>query len=282
MKKGLIFLFLVLMGMQAFAQRTYGRKNMPLVNLNGQYKLSGWHFAPGITYMANRFKNTPETLYESNDTTYNVTFDPAGKIGLYLEAGRYHIFKYGYLFAYMDYSLAFKKFKGTEKFTGEFLQEGSNTPFATSEGNGAFKHSYLTGNINLNNVVQLNDYEFWQNSLGLNIDYRIGGSSSYSGVTTYQNPNDPAKFMMQLHYRLGYGFKWTDRLFVIPMIETPILSVFSWDNGKSSYEMFSSRYRPLIFTIRFAWLRKSSWDCPPSEGGPNDKDKQQQYQQESR
>jgi hypothetical protein len=221
--------------------------------------------------MANRFKNTPETLYQGNDTTYNVTFDPAGKIGLYLEAGRYHIFKYGYLFAYMDYSLAFKKFKGTEKFTGEYLQEGSTTPFASTEGNGAFKHSYLTGNINLNNVVQLNDYEFWQNSLGLNIDYRIGGASSYSGNTAFQNPNDPAKFMMQLHYRLGYGFKWTDRLFVIPMIETPILSVFSWDNGKSSYEMFSSRYRPLIFTIRFAWLRKSSWDCPPSEGGPNDK-----------
>lgn len=272
-------LFLLFAGICS-AQYTYRRKNMPLVDLNGAYKLSGWHFAPGISYTFTRFKNSEEVLYDANDTVYKATIDPGGRIGLYLEAGRFNIFKYGYLINYMDYSLAFKQIRGKESYTGSLLQESSSTVLMNTEGNGTYSHSFITGNFNLSNVYQLNDLEFLQNSIGFNVDYRLFGNTAQSGQSQYQDPQNPARFMAQLHYKLGYGFKWTDRLFVIPTLETPILSVITWANGRSTYDVFSSRYRPVYLTIRFAFLKKKTNDCPTVDGHPDDKRKQQQYQQE--
>lgn len=263
-----------------FGQHTYKRKNFPLVDLsNGPYKLSGWHIAPGASYTLTRFANREQTLYNYNDTSYKVTFDPAGRLGLYLEAGRFHIFRYGVLFNYMDYSLAFKQIRGKESFTGALLQESSSSTLLTTEGNGSFSHSFVTGNFNLNNIWQINDLEFIQQSIGLNLDYRIINGGGQSGNTLLQSPAMPGRFLAQLHYKIGYGIKWTDRFFVIPTLETPILSFATWDNGRSTYNVFSSRYRPIYLTIRFAWLRKRSNDCPPVDINPEDAKKQKQYQQ---
>lgn len=251
------------------------------MDLNGRYRLSGWHFAPGVSYTFTNPRNRTDELYRNNDTVYNATFNPAGRLGLYLEVGRYHVFKYGYLFNYMDYSVAFKQIRGKESYTGEMLAESSSSSIYTTSGKGAYSHSFVTGNFNLNNIIQHRDYEFFQNTIGINLDYRVlGKTGAQSGNTIFQSPNDPAKFMFQLHYKFGYGFKWTDKLFVIPMIETPILSILAWDNFKSSYHVFSSRYRPVFLTIRFAFLSKPRMDCPTGIGNPDDKRKQQQYQQE--
>lgn len=275
----LTIVFLTLSGV-ASGQHTYKRKNIPLINLEGPYKLKGWHFAPGASYALSRFKNQEETLMQANDTAYKATFDPAGRIGLYLEVGRFHIFKYGYLFNYMDYSLAFKQIRGKEAFNANYEQLSTGTTFGSNDGSGKYGHSYITANFNLNNIYQLNDLQFLQNSIGINADYRVINNNSYSGNLSNQDQQNPSKFLFQLHYKLGYGIKWNDKLFVIPTLETPILSFSTWENGRSRYNMFSSHYRPIYFTIRFAWVSKKSWDCPPVEGHPDDKRKQQQYQQE--
>lgn len=275
----LIFLTIILSG-TLFAQKIYQRKIRPMMDFNGSYKLSGWHFAPGVSYTLTRFKNKPDELYRSNDTVYQATFNPGGRLGLNIEVGRFHIFEYGTLFHYLDYSLAFKQIKGKESYTGELLAESNSSTIMTNEGRSRFGHSYITANVNLNNIIQHRDYEFFQNSIGLNLDYRIISAQSQNGNLAYQTPVVPGRMMFQLHYKFGYGFKWTDRLFVIPMIETPILSVFAWDNFKSSYAMFSSRYRPILLTVRFTFLQKPKMDCPTGHGNPDDKRKQQQYQQE--
>ena len=280
MKNAILLLICLFLVDHASAQKIYKRKVRPLMDFNGQYKLSGWHFAPGLSYTLTRFKNPTEELYRTNDTVFNAKYNPGGRLGLYLEVGRYHIFEYGTLFNYLDYSLAFKQIKGKESSTGEWLSESNSTTLLTNEEQGKFGHSFITANVNLNNIIQHRDYEFFQNSIGINLDYRIINATSQSGTVTNIPTDEPARFMFQLHYKFGYGFKWTDRLFVIPMIETPILSIFSWDNFKSSYAMFSSRYRPIFFTIRFAFLGKPKMDCPTGEGNPDDKRKQQQYQQE--
>lgn len=281
MKKSLTFVFFFLFAITSFSQKIYQRKKEPLVDLNGHYKLGGWQFAPGLTYTLTRFKNKEETLYNANDTLYNTTFDPGGRLGLYFEFGRYKIFKYGTWINYMDYSLAFKQIKGKEKFEGEMLQESSSTAIMTTDGKGKFGYSYLTGNFNLNNIIQISDYRFIQNSIGINADYRLITNTKYEGNTVFQQQNTPTSFMAQLHYKIGYGIKWNDKLFIIPSLETPILNLYEWDNFKSSFFNFSSRYRPLIFTIRIAWLKKSNGlDCPPVYGNPDDKMKQQQYQQQ--
>jgi hypothetical protein len=259
---------------RARKQRT-GRKNSELVDFSGRYKLSGWHFAPGVDYTLTRFKNSEETLINRNDTLYNATFDPNGKFGLYLEVGRYRLFKYGRLFNYMDYSLAYKAIKGTESYEGTLMTESTSTILATTGSDAIFKHKYLLANVNFNNIKQLGSYSFLQNSLGFNVDYRFADKRTNHDNIIGQTQADPSRLLAQLHYKIGFGYKLNDRWFIIPTLETPILNLFQWDKFKSTDPMFSSRYRPIILTIRFAWLRKvGPGDClTPDVPGERDKQK---------
>ncbi len=261
------------------AQRQYGRKYSPLYEFDGRYKLSGWHFAPGLTYTLTRLKNKSETLYTNNDTSYQALFDPSGRLGFYFELGRYRIFKYGYLFNYMDYSIAFKQIKGKEKFEGIWMQESNALTFAQTSGSGVFSFNYLTANFNLYNVKQLKEYTFLQTGIGINIDYSIIHRSNYDGNTLFHNQQMPSRFMSQIHFKLGFGWKASDILYIIPTLETPVLNLYEWYQGKSTLPVFSSRYRPLIFTLRIAWLSKPKpGDCPKVEGMPDDKKRQNNYQ----
>ena len=130
--------------------------------------------------------------------------------------------------------------------------------------------------FNVNNIIQLTDYTFIQNSIGVNFDWKF--LQKYETNGSPYAINNTGAFILSLHYKLGYGIKVTDQLFIIPTLETPILNGIKWENGKSTYGIFSSRYRPLIFSVRFAWLRKPDrGGCPPVYGPDGDSDKQQQH-----
>src|SRR5690606_41849840 len=94
------------------AQYSYKNNKMELVRRNDFMKLAGWHFAPGITYYGTRIRNTDDILLENGDTSFVTEFDPSGRLGLYLEIGRHHIFKYSRIFPYLDYGIAYKGLRG--------------------------------------------------------------------------------------------------------------------------------------------------------------------------
>ncbi len=280
MRYFLLILFFLVALTESNAQAIYKRKKEKLVDMS-RVKLNGWHFAPGLDYTLTRFKNKEETLFERNDTIYNATFDPGGKFGWYFEVGRYHLFKYpGLLFQYFDYSIAYKAIKGTEKYEGEMKTESTASTLASTSGDGIFRHKYLLGNINFNNIKQLGNYSFLQNSIGLNIDFRFSDKRSYDGSTFGHNQADPKKLLAQLHYKIGFGYKLTEKFFIIPTLETPILNLFEWDKFKSTDPMFSSRYRPIILTIRIGWLSKPKpGDCLTPDV-PGERDKQKAFELE--
>ncbi len=238
----------------------YNRKNIPLVDFGGRYKMSGWLIEPGATWDLTRLRNPEEQLNEQN-----VTVNPGGKIGAYLGIGRYNIFyKGGNFFNYMDYSLAYKMLRGKEEITGGIEAEGK------------YSHNYLLGNFNINNVIQLTDKTFIQNSLGVNLDWRFITRQEHTG------PNAgvmPSSVVSNLHYKFGFGFKLNERVFVIPTLETPILNIYNFEKFKSTWGIFNSRYRPLIFTVRIAWLRPvGKGDCPPVYANPDDAEAQKRFQ----
>lgn len=232
----------------------YNRKNRDLVTFNGQYKMGGWLVSPGITYM---WPNKIKFLGGQEDPNIKAH----GRIGLYLEAGRYRFFyDGGRYFNYFDYSLAYKRLSGSEEYLGN---------------KGLFKQNYLLGNFNVNNIWQLTDFTFIQNSIGVNLDYKFLEKYENSGSPLGANTD---KLLFSLHYKIGYGMKVTETLFIIPSIETPIINVKKWEKFKSTYGLFSSRYRPLILSVRFAWLRRpGKGACPPVYANPDDKAKQEQY-----
>lgn len=254
-RNSILLVFTLLLSLPSYSQYLSNRKNKDLVDYK-RYKQGGWLISPGLTYMyPNRIK------YYNDSTEKDPNVDPHGRIALYLEAGRYFIFyKGGNVFNYLDYSLAYKRLSGSEEYF---------------DNKGIFKQNFLLGNFNINNIIQLSDYTFIQNSLGINFDWKFmekyEGSGSPIGANT-------GNFLLSLHYKLGYGIKVTEKLFVIPTLETPILNGLIWENGKSTYGIFSSRYRPIIFSVRLAWLKSPSrGDCPPVYGPDGDADKQQQH-----
>jgi hypothetical protein len=230
-------------------QDIFGRSKKDLIEYR-TYRMGGWMFAPGLTY-------TPARV-PKNETR---EIDPNGILAVYAEVGRFQIFyEGGNFFNYFDYSLAYKRLSGAEKY---------------NDLKSVFKQNFVLANFNLNNIIQLSDYTFLQNSLGVNLDYKFSEKYDNSNLSGNENTNN---LLFSLHYKFGYGIKAKNNLFIIPSIEVPILNALEWENGKSTYGIFSSRYRPLIFSVRFAFLReRGKVDCPDNGLSPEDKKKQEMH-----
>lgn len=270
--KAVLIIILLVSSLNSFAQYSYKNGKTELVRREGFMKLSGWNFAPGVTWMAGRFRNTAEKLYSSGDTSYLATHNPGGRIGLYAEIGRHKIFKYARLFPYMDYGLAYKGMRGKESFEGNWYTSTQEAPFATTEGSGKFAHHNIAAYVNFNNILQFSNKLFVQNSLGANVDYSIiKRSEDISGP--FREDADIPRLWAQIHYKLGIGIKINDGFFIIPSIETPILNILPWTDFNMRMPKYMSMYRPLILSVRFAFLNQNNTSCPPvydPAGGHND------------
>ena len=236
----------------------------PLYDLDHTRFLNkGWHFAPGGTYMiprpASRLGEHFVVIDGITDTLYSGTYDVKGKAGIYLEVGRHHLMDFYYLLDNIDYGIGFKMFRGTEDFTG-FVKHDSARYEVQNQA--SFNESFLSAFVNFGNIHQLSDRLFLHNSLGLNADYRILTSRTAEGKFEGMIHAFPLKFVGQAHLKIGVGFKLESRVFVIPSVETPLLTIHRFDDGKSTMQYFSSRYRPFIFSLRFVLLdRRKSADC---------------------
>ena len=256
MYKLLIFLLLFSL-LNVSAQDIFGRRKKDLVEFR-VYRQGGWMFAPGITYTPGYVPKKDTTVRNDRDE-----IKPKGRVAVYAEVGRFHIFyEGGNFFNYMDYSLAYKRLSGSETYYGN---------------KAIFKQNFVVANVNLNNVWQRGDYTFIQNSIGLNLDYKFSEKYTSNGSDMGAN-NNTDKLLFSLHYKIGYGIKAKNNLFIIPAIEFPILNAKKWEDGRSTYGIFSSRYKPIIFSVRFAFLRKrGTMACPDNNLSPEDKKKQEMH-----
>ena len=262
MKRSLGFLLLVLMVLPATAQRFSQRKRPDIIPLEGQARRGGFYFAPGVTYTLTRGKNPEEEVFRAGDTSYTAVYDPNGRPGLYLEAGWFYLTRNPVILDYWDFGLAYKNLRGNESYTGVFARGDSTLDIA---GEGEFAEQFLTVHANANKFIQVRNYQFIQISLGLNADYRIGSAYAHTGDPLLNRHEFPPDLVGQAHFKLGYGFKVTGNLLIIPAIETPIFSITPADEGRfGAMQWFSSNYRPLILSVRFMFLRaRKGFECPP-------------------
>ncbi|MGC6532511.1 MAG: hypothetical protein ACON34_05865 [Flavobacteriales bacterium] len=247
-----------------------GRQLRPLYNLDGgRYLHKGWHFAPGLTYMiptaAGRFNDRLRTETEGQtDTLYIGDFSAAGSLGVYLEVGRHWFIDY-YLLDYIDAGIGFKQLRGRENFTGSVL---TDTGLMEVDNRGEFKFNRITGFVNFSNIVQLTDNTFIQNSAGANLDYRLGGGVTYEGPTTGMLQAFPPDFTADIHWKFGFGWRPEWGVLIIPSIETPILTLAKFDDGKSTTQVFSTRYRPIIVSLRVLLFdKRKAQDCVGQSDG---------------
>ena len=243
------------------AQRLMQRKRPDIIPLEGSAKRIGWFVEPGITYTLPRFKDQEEEVLRNADTVYTATYDPSGKVGLYLGAGLTWFTRDPVILDYFDVGLAYKNLRGKEALAGNLIRGDS---ISTTTGEGSFAEEFVTLSANANKFIQTGNYQFVQLSLGANADYRFGSSSEHTGDPVLNDHAIPPDLIAQLHFKLGYGFKLRSKLIMIPAIETPIFSVVPEDQDFGKLQWFSSEYRPLILSVRFLFLRaRNGFDCPP-------------------
>lgn len=208
-----------------------------------RYRSWSWFIGPGATYM---FPRPDKHQEQVGLDPYNYEAD--GKWNLFLEAGAHKIFKYPGFFRSMDFGLAYKGLSGKETYYSPNI-----------EGDGSFSEQQALAFFNINNVYEISNPWFIQNSFGLNFDYRFGQSLQASSGF---NEQFPGNMELNIHYKLGVGFKATKYLLVIPSVETPLLGFLNKLPFPNKY-YFNSWYQPLIFSIRFVFLGKAKEECPP-------------------
>jgi hypothetical protein len=208
-----------------------------LMDFNGQYRMQNFFLSTGLTFML------PNSLENE--------FSKRGRLGLIFEGGAYHIFERGgNIFNYMDYGAGYKRLSGSE--------------FNDVNNKSIFKQNYISSFFNINNIWQLSSKNFLQSSIGANLDFKFFEKDT-------PLPNNTDKLNFSFHFKLGYGIKFRKTLFIIPTIETPIINLKKWEQGKSTFGIFNSRYRPVLFKVRFIWLKKlGKSDCPPVYTNPED------------
>ncbi|MEN8956845.1 MAG: hypothetical protein ABF242_09130 [Flavobacteriales bacterium] len=256
----------------SFSQyKRYGGKKKPqkMAPFVQALENNGWFISPGITLTPklNFFSHDPELSLTDNGTTYEaMDLQQQSKVGAYLEVGRYRLLSTKKLISYIDYGLAYKMLRSGQTY--DLRSSGllnDTTSFTQS-----FSNHNISGFFNANNVLAINKNIFFQNSLGVNLDYAIvqnldtDDTSPFAG--TYQE--ETSRLKAQLHYKFGIGIRIGERLYAIPSIEIPLLTGWKWEGGRSTFGAFNSRYRPMIISVRFAWLTKPScpkvWDNDPS------------------
>ena len=240
MSRSFIIISLLVISVSTFAQKR-GKKNYMNSRQTKtvfpdpfEYEINGWFLAPGITYTA-----TLPGKQEKEINAVPTTIENKGKFRFYIGGGRYRFLEYWYLFKYMDYGLGYKWLAGEE----------STNPGSTN----SFSDHHATAFINFNNIIDVSDIGFLQNTIGGNVDYQF--IQNRTGV-------GPDNLIAQLHYKLGFGWKPTKKLLIIPAVEVPIVSFLPrLPNPTLNY--FNSEFEPLIISLRFLFLRPKRDFCPP-------------------
>lgn len=131
--------------------------------------------------------------------------------------------------------------------------KGQETYFSPLvEGRGDFSDQYALASFNLNNVIEISNPWFIQNSFGINADYRFSNDVlPSSGV----NQQFPSKYELNIHYKFSIGLMATKRLLIMPSIETPLVGIFS--NAPWPYQKYFREVRIslFIFSVRILFLR---------------------------
>ncbi len=184
-----------------------------------------------------------------NDSLKNISSSATGRFGFYAEFGRDIMLRKGSVLTGWEWGLHFKSLRAKETFSVVTPASDASNPIQHEE----IYSSYYPG-------LFLNFYKefpiidgaiYMRHNLGVNADYGLLSRSKTvdSGVLTHDIFGP--QYVGQIHYRLSFPLQIFGSKRITPSIETPILNVVPWSDGRSTLEFFNFRYRPLLICIRF-------------------------------
>lgn len=228
----------------------------------GNFERRGWIISPAFTYMLPQLKAPSQRVFFPGGAAYDIDYSPAGKVGVGLEIGRFHVIDNSQLISHVQLNVGLKVLRGVERFEATLAREVGSLP-STIQNEGAYSHSYATMGFIASNIQQFSRTGFVQNSLGINGDYLIAAASTYNKNDLPIELEDPSQFVFQANYSLGVGFRVSSNILVVPTLETPIVNIYEYDDLKSTLKVFNSRYRPFILRVSVYMLdNKPDRKCP--------------------
>jgi hypothetical protein len=253
----IILVFASFLSAEGFGQYSH-REHTDVFPTHGNFQRRGWIVSPAVTYMMPQLKKPSQRVFFPGGAAYDVAYNPAGRLGLGLEIGRFHVIENSRLISHVQLNVGLKILRGVERFEAT-LDEETNPGGASNISNeGIFSHSYGTMRFAASNIQQFSKTGFLQNTIGINGDYRIAGVVTYNTDDLPIELADPTRFIFQAHYSLGCGFKLSSNILLVPSVETPILNIYEYDDLKSTLNIFNTRYRPLIFRLNIYVLDKKA------------------------
>jgi hypothetical protein len=280
-----ILLLFLLTSTELYAQRKkrsdfYGKSNIEM--FRKKYGRHGIIAAVGVTSM---FSNDDRraTVYDL-DPTQEYFFRSNGKIGFMAEVGMLHFTKTRkrkfLIIDHYDWAIGVKTFRGWEetRLVERFVDGAVGTT-----GRGEFSLGYLTGRFGVHNMVKLSKRVSLDHGPGVNVDYRMFGStpgdnSNYQPIVLPTTQTFQQDFLAQVHYEVGIRIRAYRMIHITPMVQMPVLSAYQWSGGRSSIQWFSSRYQPIIFKLKFYFpIPSKKGGCPAVHGSPDDERRNQEY-----
>lgn len=256
-------ILVLLLGLNLDMLAQYSRSHQDIFPTFGNFQRRGWVVGPSVTYMLPPFKDPTQRAFFPGGAAYDITYNPAGRVGLGLEIGRFHVMDQSRIISHIELNAGFKMLRGIERFEATLDQETNPGGTPLLNGEGSYSHTYATLRFSASNVQQFSSSTFLQNTVGINGDYRLASVSDYSDEGLPIELADPTTFLFQANYSLGFGFKISGNMILVPSVETPILNIYEYDDLKSTLAIFNTRYRPLIFRLNVMVLdRKADRKCP--------------------
>ena len=256
----------------------------------------GLQFQLGPTWTMTRLNNKVYDVDFSIDSTRGAYYhDPKGRLGVYGEIGMFHFPKKRsklslmlktVLVSYYDWGIGFKYFRGTENVHMDNTDAGG-VVVSQEEDSYNFSNGNLYGRFSIHKNIKLSENWFLDNTLGINLDYRLLQTSdaySWSPITNTSAYYKP--FHVQMHYGLAASYRLKRGSYLIIGARTPILGYqsFTQNNdgsgnkdktiGNPAFHWYSSRYWPILFHVKYMFLfEKKQKGCPPVDINEDDKER---------
>ena len=247
----------------AFAQG--GREYRDVFPTIGNFERKAWSFSLGGTYMFPMYSENMEPVETAEDSLFRLGFDPGGRPGIAVEVGRVVApERFGPL-KWVDVSAGVKQFRGVEKASatlldGNYANDDSALEYNTES---SYNSWIVNASLRLGHYFPVADYTVISNSLGLNLDYMLSGNMDYDDSFPGNNATRPSDLLLQMHYRLGVGVKLSEKHLLHFSLETPVLSMIPFDDGRSTSHYYHTRYRPVIARVALLIFdSKPGIDCP--------------------
>lgn len=260
--KTILPLFIVNLAILSASAQGYKRNKDDVFPLSERYRLGGLVVGAGITYMQGYNEEKEFFNYADSTTLSSMNYyaKPKGQIGAFAEVGWFHSFKYPTIFEFMDFGLSYKWLRGKEEFREQAWVD--NNMIAENVSLNTFSDHTLSGNINFTSVIHTSENNFVTNAIGANVDYVIAPGRGGGRVIPGRQLKFPDLYA-QLHYKLGFGWRLSEKILMIPTLETPILGIYPFTHIKSTLDYFNTRQRPFLLSLRFMFIRERTEDCPP-------------------